>query len=72
MDDEDRRILVEDVDDQDDQESRITSGDKSGRNDNLSVGFRPCEASCLSIVHLASVVAAIGWFNVFFVCLTDL
>ena len=59
---EDRRILVEDVDDDElrhPSESREEDG--SARYDgHLSVGFRPCEVSCLSIVHLASIVAAIG------------
>jgi hypothetical protein len=66
MEEEDRRILVEDVDDDPDEihpsdtRGESPGGDSSG----LSVGFRPCDANCLSIVHLASLVAAIGNPNI--------
>ncbi len=60
MEDEDRRILVEDVDDNN-RPADGDDGDGWRQQDKLPVRFHPCEASCLSIVHLASVVAAIGW-----------
>ena len=58
MEDEDRRILV---DEEEEEESQQSEGRGVGvSHDELSVGLRPCEANCLSIVHLASIVAAIG------------
>lgn len=66
MDDgDDRRVLVDDVDEEDDDVRLAESrhGDRAARQDdadNLSVSFPPCDASCLNIVHLASIVAAIG------------
>ena len=57
MEDEDRRILV----DEEEEESQQSEGRGGGvSHDELSVGLRPCETNCLSIVHLASIVAAIG------------
>ena len=58
MEDEDRRILV---DEEEEEESQQSEGRGVGvSHDELSVGLRPCETNCLSIVHLASIVAAIG------------
>ena len=59
MEDEDRRILVDE--EEEEEESQQSEGRGGGvSHDELSVGLRPCEANCLSIVHLASIVAAIG------------
>ena len=58
MEDEDRRILVDEEEEEESQQSEGRGGGVS--HDELSVGLRPCEANCLSIVHLASIVAAIG------------
>ena len=59
MEDEDRRILVDE--EEEEEESQQSEGRGVGvSHGELSVGLRPCEANCLSIVHLASIVAAIG------------
>lgn len=51
--DEDRRILVEDVDEVDEADVF---------EDTLEHRRPPCDTSCLNIVYFSSIVAAIGLF----------